>query len=133
MTKSEFKYTILYVKDVIATVEFYEKAFGLERGFITPEEDYGEVNTGNTTLSFANIELGNSNIKSGFVTSTKDTKPFGVEFAFVTENIEQTWDQAIEAGATVLEEIETKVWGQKVGYLKDPNGFLLEICTPMQG
>jgi|LakMenEpi03Aug12_release.lakeMendotaPanAssembly.Ray.scaffolds.fasta_scaffold47240_5 lactoylglutathione lyase len=132
MTKAQFKYTILYVKDVIATVEFYEKAFVLERGFITPERDYGEVNTGNTTLSFASLELGNSNIKSGFIESDITSKPFGIELAFVTENIEETWKQAIEAGATVLEEIATKVWGQRVGYLLDPNGFLLEICTPAQ-
>lgn len=132
MTKAQFKYTILYVKDVTATVEFYEKAFGLERGFVTPEADYGEVNTGNTTLSFANMELGNSNIKSGFIESDVDHKPFGIELAFVTENIEETWMQAIEAGATVLEEIATKVWGQEVGYLRDPDGFLLEICTPAQ-
>jgi lactoylglutathione lyase len=132
MTKAQFKYTIIYVKDVFATVEFYTKAFGLETGFVTPEADYGEVITGSTTLSFANLELGNSNIKSGFVKSTMDTKPFGIELAFVTENIEETWSQAISAGATVLESIETKVWGQQVGYLRDPNGFLLEICTPME-
>jgi lactoylglutathione lyase len=132
MIKAQFKYTILYVKDVVATVEFYTKAFGLETGFVTPEADYGEVITGSTTLSFANLELGNSNIKSGFVQSTMDTKPFGIELAFVSENIEETWNQAISAGATVLESIETKVWGQQVGYLRDPNGFLLEICTPME-
>jgi lactoylglutathione lyase len=132
MTKVQFKYTILYVKDVVAAVKFYTKAFGLEAGFVTPEADYGEVITGNTTLSFANLELGNSNIKSGFIQSTIDTKPFGIELAFVTENIEETWKQAISAGATVLEEVETKVWEQRVGYLRDPNGFLLEICTPME-
>jgi len=133
MTKAQFKYTILYVKDVIQTVEFYEKAFGLTRGFVTPEADYGEVDTGSTILSFANMELGNSNIKSGFIESDLGSKPFGFELAFVTEDIETTWTQAINSGATVLEEIETKVWGQKVGYLRDPNGFLLEICTPMEG
>jgi lactoylglutathione lyase len=132
MTKAQFKYTILYVKDVVATVEFYSKAFGLETGFVTPEADYGEVITGNTTLSFANLELGNSNIKNGFIESSMDTKPFGIELAFVSENIEETWKQAISAGATILEPIETKVWGQQVGYLRDPNGFLLEICTPME-
>jgi lactoylglutathione lyase len=132
MTKAQFKYTILYVKDVVATVEFYTKAFGLETGFVTPEADYGEVITGNTTLSFANLELGNSNIKSGFVESSIENKPFGIELAFVTENIEETWNQAISAGALILEPIVTKVWGQQVGYLQDPNGFLLEICTPME-
>jgi lactoylglutathione lyase len=132
MIKAQFKYTILYVKDVAATIKFYTKAFGLEAGFITPEADYGEVITGNTTLSFANLELGNSNIKSGFIESHMESKPFGIELAFVTENIEETWNQATSTGATILEPIETKVWGQQVGYLRDPNGFLLEICTPMK-
>jgi lactoylglutathione lyase len=58
-------------------------------------------------------------------------KPFGVEFAFVTDEIESTFAQAVSHGATVLEEIAIKPWGQKVGYLRDPNGFLLEICTPI--
>lgn len=133
MIKAQFKYTILYVTDVVSTIEFYQKAFGLERGFITPECDYGEVITGNTTLSFANMELGNSNVKSGFIASSSHTKPFGIELAFVSENIEETWKQALDAGATILESIQTKVWGQQVGYLRDPNGFLLEICTPMEG
>jgi lactoylglutathione lyase len=132
MTTAQFKYTILYVKDVVVTVEFYQKAFGVEAGFITPEADYGEVVTGNTTLSFANLELGNSNIKSGFIESNTVSKPFGIELAFVTENIQETWAQAISAGATILEAIETKPWGQQVGYLRDPNGFLLEVCTPME-
>jgi lactoylglutathione lyase len=131
MIKSQFKYTILYVENVVKTVEFYEKSFELKRGFITPEEDYGEVDTGNTTLSFTNLVLSNSNIKSGFMQSSLSQKPFGIELAFVTEDIIGTWEQAIAAGATVLEEIETKSWGQQVGYLRDLNGFLLEICTPM--
>ena len=132
MTNALYKYTILYVKDVVATVEFYEQAFDLKRGLVTPETDYGEVITGDTTLSFASLELGNSNIKSGFTTSSPDTKPFGVELAFVAESIDETWKQAIKAGATILEDIVEKPRGQQVGYLRDPNGFLLEICTPMK-
>jgi lactoylglutathione lyase len=59
----KFGYTILYVTDVIKSIEFYEKAFGFERKFITPDSDYGELNTGETTLSFASKELANSNLK----------------------------------------------------------------------
>jgi lactoylglutathione lyase len=131
MPKVEYKYTIAYVKDVTATIEFYEKAFGFERIFVTPENDYGELNTGNTTLSFASFELGNSNFKNGFTQSSLSDKPFGVEFAFVTDDIEFAFVTAIEYGAIVLEEITTKPWGQKVAYLRDPNGILLEICTPV--
>jgi lactoylglutathione lyase len=59
-------YTILYVSDVTKSIEFYEKAFGFERKFITPENDYGELLTGETTISFVSKELANSNLKKRF-------------------------------------------------------------------
>ena len=129
MTKARFKYTILYVKDVAKTIEFYEKAFALERDLLSPENDYGELSTGKTTLAFASLELGKSNFKDGFTESDLKEKPFAIELGFVTDDIQATWEQAIEAGATVLEPIVKKPWGQEVGYLRDPNGFLIEICT----
>jgi uncharacterized glyoxalase superfamily protein PhnB len=62
----KYAYTILYVENVTKTIEFYEKAFGFHRKFITPENDYGELISGETTISFASIELGISNFKNGF-------------------------------------------------------------------
>ena len=52
---------------------------------MTPENDYGELISGETTIAFASIELGNSNFKSGFEKISKSKKPFGVELAFTTE------------------------------------------------
>lgn len=63
----------------------------------------------------------------------KNSKPLGLELAFVTENIEADYKKAIEAGATEYEAIKEKPWGQKVGYLRDNNGLLIEICTPVKG
>lgn len=124
--------TILYVENVFETIEFYEKAFGFQRKFITPEKDYGELITRETTISFASIELGNSNFKNGFQKSSLSNKPFGIELAFTTKNIEVDFEKAKNAGATEVEKLTTKPWGQKVGYVKDNNGFLIEICTPIQ-
>jgi uncharacterized glyoxalase superfamily protein PhnB len=129
MTKARFKYTILYVKDVLATIEFYEQALGLERDMLSAENDYAELSTGKTTLAFASYELGNSNFKEGFTESDLRYKPFGIELGFVTDDVQATWEQAIAAGAKVYEPIVKKPWGQEVGYLRDINGFLLEICT----
>ena len=39
---------------------------------------------------------------------------------------------AIDNGASLLSEVVSKPWGQQVGYVRDPNGFIIEICTPMQ-
>ena len=128
----KYAYTILYVENVAETIEFYEKAFGFNRNFLTPENDYGELISGETTIAFASIELGNSNFKSGFEKISKSEKPFGVELAFTTENIEKDFQNAINFGATEFEPLTEKPWGQKVGYLRDNNGFLIEICTPMK-
>ncbi len=128
----KFAYTILYVEDVTETIEFYEKAFGFIRKFITPENDYGELITGETSIAFASTELGNSNFKSGFEKITNSNKPFGVELAFTTENIEIDFQNAINVGATEYEPLTEKPWGQKVGYVRDNNGFLIELCTPIQ-
>ncbi len=128
----KYTYTILYVENVAKTIEFYEKAFGFSRKFISPENDYGELISGETTISFASTELGNSNFRNGFEKITNSRKPFGVELAFTTENIESDFQNAIKAGATEFEPLTEKPWGQKVGYLRDNNGFLIEICTPIK-
>lgn len=128
----KYAYTIMYVENVTETIEFYQKAFGFEKKFVTPENDYGELVSGETTIAFASIELGNSNFKKGFEKSDKSKKPFGVEIAFTTENIEKDFKKAIDAGAKEFEPLNEKPWGQKVGYVLDNNGFLIEICTPIK-
>lgn len=127
----KFAYTILYVQNVTKAIVFYENAFGFERKFITPEGDYGEILSGETTLSFASTSLANSNLKDGFIESNLSAKPFGIELGFTTDDVEKTVSIALEAGATLVAEPKTKPWGQIVAYVRDLDGFLIEICTPM--
>lgn len=61
-----------------------------------------------------------------------NAKPVGIEMVFVTENIEIDFKKAIDMGATEYEPLIEKAWGQKVGYVRDNNGFLIEICTPVK-
>ena len=127
----KFAYTILYVRDVTKSVEFYEKAFGFARKFVSPDNDYGELLVGETTLSFASTALAKTNLKEGFTESNLVDKPFGIEIGFTTENVEETLLAAVNAGATIVEQPKTKPWGQIVAYVRDIDGFLIEICTPM--
>src|SRR3990172_10095960 len=125
----KFAYTILYVKDVEKTISFYEKVFDFKRKFIAPGNEYGELLTGVTTLSFAAVSLAKTNLSAGFIESTINGKPFGIEIGFTTEKVEQIYDNAIKAGAIAVEKAKTKPWGQLVAYVKDLDGFLIEICT----
>jgi uncharacterized glyoxalase superfamily protein PhnB len=127
----KFAYTILYVPDVLRAIEFYERAFACQRKFITPDNSYGELATGDTTLSFASIELARTNLKDGFTESDIRKKAFAMEIAFTTENVAQVYKQATKAGATAESAPELKPHGQTVAYVRDPDGFLVEICTPM--
>ena len=128
----KYGYTIFYVNSVEETIQFYEQAFGFRRKFISPEKDYGELISGATTIAFGSSELGQSNFKKGFEKIGDRAKPIGMEMAFVTEDIEKDFQQAIDAGAIEFEKIKEKSWGQKVGYVKDNNGILIEICTPVK-
>lgn len=127
----KFAYTILYVQDVAKTIEFYEQAFGFTRKFISPDNSYGELLVGETTLSFAAITLAKSNLKDGFLESSLANKPFGIEIGFTTTNVDETLLKAVASGATLVEQPKTKPWGQVVAYVRDLDGFLIEICTPM--
>lgn len=127
----KYAYTILYVDNVLETIEFYKKAFGFAEKFCTPEKDYGELVSGETTIAFASIALGNSNLKNGFTKSTQTQKPFGIELAFTTDTIDTDFQNAIQYGAILVAPISQKPWGQRVGYIRDINGFLIELCTPI--
>ncbi len=127
----KFAYTILYVSDVKRTAEFYSKTFDFEVRFIAPGDEYAELNSGSTTLSFAAHSLANSGLKDGFQTPDLKAKPFGMEIGFTTVDVPALVEKAIAAGATLVEEPKEKPWGQVVAYVRDLEGFLIEICTPM--
>jgi uncharacterized glyoxalase superfamily protein PhnB len=60
---------------------------------------------------------------------TASTTPPAFEITFVTDDIDTAFKQAVEAGAIVVKEPTSKPWGQIVGYVRDINGYLVELCT----
>ena len=127
----KFGYTIIYVADVNEALAFFENAFGMSRKFITEDKDYGELSTGETTLSFASHQLGDSNFTGGYVSVSGTDKPVGMEIALVTEDVSLAHLAALKHGASELKAPQQKPWGQVVSYVRCPSGILLELCTPI--
>jgi lactoylglutathione lyase len=127
----KFGYSILYVDNVKETIEFYETAFGFTRIFITDVNDYGELDTGGTKLAFAQNAFVQTIMPQAFepASLTKPAPPF--ELGFVTDEVDLAYARAIAAGALEVKPPTAKPWGQLVGYVRDRNGFLIEICSPM--
>ena len=126
-------YTIAYVPEVAASLAFFETAFGLQRRFLHDSGTYGELETGETTLSFAAHELGESNFPGGHVHASSSDQPLGFEIALVTDDVHSAHAKAIAAGAKEMAAPQTKPWGQVVSYLRCPDGILVELCTPIGG
>lgn len=126
MAQLIFKYTILYVSNVSETLKFYESAFGFKTKMLHESEEYGELDTGNTTLSFSSFELMRELGKQ-----PSDAKTMGpcFEIAFETDDVVTALKHALAAGATLEQDTEDIPWGQTIAYVKDINGFLVEICS----
>lgn len=127
----KYGYTILYVADVEKTISFYANAFGFAQKFITPEKDYAELDTGATTLAFASYSVAEYNGITIAKSDVRDEAP-AFELTFVTDDIEGTFKQAVDSGAVIVKEPAPKPWGQVVGYVRDVNGFLVELCTSIE-
>jgi len=123
-------YTIVYVPDVREAVEFYERAFNLKRRFVHESGQYGEMETGGTALGFAAEALADVNGLAIRANSIGDLAA-GIEIGFVTDAPEEAYEHALAAGAAPVKPVEMKPWGQKVAYVRDLNGCLVEICSPV--
>lgn len=126
-------YTITYVPDVAASLAFFEQAFGLQRRFLHESGSYGELETGETTLSFAAHELGDMNFAGGHVHADTSAQPLGFEVALVTDDVAAAHARALAAGAREMAAPTPKPWGQVVSYVRCPDGLLVELCTPVGG
>lgn len=62
--------------------------------------------------------------------STKNNAP-GIEIAFITPDVKQAYQHALNEGAITVKGPSTKPWGQEVAYLRDINGIIVELCSPM--
>lgn len=121
-------YTILYVADVPASVRFYQQAFGLGLKFMDESQSFAELDTGSTSLAFCARSLLTQMGKSP---AAPQVHAPCFEIALVTDDVAAAMDRAVAAGATALQAPQRMDWGQTVAYVADPEGFTVELCTPM--
>lgn len=123
------RYTILYVDDVASTLDFYERAFALETGLLHESGDYGELSTGATKLAFSSTALMH---QLGKAPGKPHPEAPVFEIAFETGDVTTAFDRAVAAGAKPVQAVRDEPWGQTTSYVSDPNGYLVEICSPVQ-
>ena len=124
----KFRYTILYVADVPAALDFYKTAFGFEIGFLHEGKDYGELITGETKLAFAAKSL-IAQLGDVPMDVSPDRPAFGLSFE--TGTVPADLARALAAGAKPAKPIVEQPWGQTTCSVSDLDGYLIEICSPV--
>jgi lactoylglutathione lyase len=129
----KFGYTIVYVSSVADALTFYKDAFGFETRFLHESGEYGELNTSETVLAFASHAMGEMNLDGHYQKTDLNATPFGVELAFVTDDVASAYAKTVAAGAVSVKEPIAKPWGQVVAYVRSREGSIIELCSPIGG
>lgn len=126
-----FGYTIAFVDDVEATIEFYEEAFGQSRRFVRDMGDfqYGEIETGETTLAFSSHSELDGMLPTGYRANTSDELPPAFVVSFIADDVTAAYERAVGAGTEEVTEPTDTEWGQTVARVRDINGILVSLVS----
>ena len=120
-------------KDSNKAIEFYKKAFGAEARDLMPDPSRRRI-------MHATIQIGNSIIMMGdempgAENCAKSAETLGsspISLYVYVPNADETFKQAIAAGATETMSVADMFWGDRCGSLKDPFGYSWMIATHTQ-
>ena len=118
------------VSDVQASFEFYEKAFGFERGLTLKGKD-GEIahaemqHCGKLLMMMSAIFSEERPMRP----PVKSGEPVAVNFYVHCPDVDMLINQARLAGATILDEPADQFWGERTGSVKDPDGYVWTFAT----
>ncbi|MCI16958.1 dessication-induced 1VOC superfamily protein, partial [Trifolium medium] len=87
-----FAYTVVYVKDVAESVDFYAKAFGYSVRRLDESHRWGELESGHTTIAFTPIHQHETDDLTGVVHAnrSKQERP-PLEVCFVYPDVDAAY------------------------------------------
>jgi PhnB protein len=120
----------LAVEDATAAIDFYQRAFGAKERVRMPGPD--------GMIAHAELEIGDSKVMLADPFPQASTRPpkelggtsVGV-FVYVA-NVDEVFQQAVDAGATATMEPDDQFWGDRFGSVTDPFGHSWQISTHVE-
>jgi PhnB protein len=116
----------LVVDDAKAAIDFYKRAFGAEELFRLPMGDrigHAEIKIGDSIVMLADEfpDMDHLGPKSRGGTT--------VSLMLYVEDVDSSFRQALDAGASEHRPIEDQFWGDRMGSLTDPFGHHWSLST----
>lgn len=90
------------------------------------------METGETILGFAGVEAAEMN-GLAIVPNNRDRPAAAWEICFVTDDVATAYERALSGGCQPVSAPSEKPWGQTVSYVRDLDGCIVEIASPIEG
>ena len=123
--------TCLTVYDVDAALAFYQAAFGAETLTRLSEADdapavHATIKIGNSIIAL------NSEAPERSVYAPLSLGAAASQVHLYVDDVDASWERAIEAGAMVHTPIYDAFWGDRTGILLDGNGHMWSIASKIE-
>ena len=121
----------LVVNDAAAAIEFYKRAFGAKETYRHPTPDGKSIVNAELKIGDS-IVLLSDEFPHGESRSPHSIGGTAVTLHINTEDVDKAFNQAVNAGATIVMPVMDMFWGDRYGQLKDPFGHIWSIATHNQ-
>ena len=117
-------YVVLVVDDVDRSLDFYVGILGLALGHRSGP--FAQLDTGVTRVAlYARSAM--SDTLGRPLRAPSDDAP-GFELGFKVDDCDAAFRDLVDRGATPAVEPQDRAWGQRTAYLRDPDGYLVELA-----
>ena len=120
----------LIIKDALAAIEYYEKAFGARPTMCLKTPD-GGVAHAEIRIGAATVMLTEENATMG-MQGPQTLGGTAVSMLLYFDDVDAQVEQAIAAGGTVIRPLEDQFWGDRMGTIKDPFGHVWSLATHVE-
>lgn len=122
--KSGISFVVLYVSDLDASREFYEKKLG----FKVKESQEGYVEFATSGVPLALMSMDAAKDLTGQKPQSGGAPRFSLSLGAVPD-VDKKYEEMKAAGVKFLKKPVTQPWGQRTTHFTDPDGNLWEVFT----
>lgn len=121
-------YVVLVTDDLDRALAFYVDVCGLPLGHRSGP--FAQLDTGRTRIAF--YERSAMADTLGVEIRPPDPDAPAFEVGFKVDDVDAAYRELVEAGAEGVTEPADRPWGQRTGYVRDPDGNLIELVTQLE-
>ncbi|MGN6649655.1 VOC family protein [Trinickia sp.] len=120
----------LRVKNAVAAIQFYSRAFGGVEQFRLTEPN-GRIGHAEVKIGPATIMLSDEYPEYGMLGPTADGTT-SVVLHIHCDDVDRLFERAIQAGASVVRPLTNQFYGERTGTVRDPFGHQWLLGSPIE-